>query len=70
MECFESLDDAKKKISADLSSKNPQYQMIPFTSSTRPSNNKPRPLGSGCASMCQWSGMARQGPRGCTRLPA
>ncbi|CAK9259710.1 unnamed protein product [Sphagnum jensenii] len=26
MECFESLDDAKKKISTDLSSKNPQYQ--------------------------------------------
>jgi hypothetical protein len=40
MECFESLDDAKKKISADLSSKNPQYQVIPFTSSTRPSDNK------------------------------
>jgi len=40
MECFESLDDAKKKIFADLSSKNPQYQVIPFTSSTRPSDNK------------------------------
>jgi len=40
MECFESLNDAKKKISADLSSKNPQYQVIPFTSSTRPSDNK------------------------------
>ncbi|CAK9236380.1 unnamed protein product [Sphagnum troendelagicum] len=40
MECFESLDDAKKKISADLSSNNPQYQVIPFTSSTRPSDNK------------------------------
>ncbi|CAK9233214.1 unnamed protein product [Sphagnum troendelagicum] len=40
MECFESLDDARKKISADLSSKNPQYQVIPFTSSTRPSDNK------------------------------
>jgi hypothetical protein len=40
MECFESHDDAKKKISADLSSKNPQYQVIPFTSSTRPSDNK------------------------------
>ncbi len=30
MECFESLDDAKKKISIDLSSKNPQYQVIPL----------------------------------------
>jgi hypothetical protein len=40
MECFESLDDAKKKISADLSSKNPQYQVIPFKFLTRPSNNK------------------------------
>ncbi len=29
-----------------------------------------RPLGSGCASMCQWSWMARQGPRGCTQSPA
>jgi len=40
MECFESLDDAKKKISIDLSNKNPQYQVIPFTSSTRPLDNK------------------------------
>jgi hypothetical protein len=40
MECFESLDDAKNKISADLSNKNPQYQVIPFTSSTWPSDNK------------------------------
>ncbi|CAK9858181.1 unnamed protein product [Sphagnum jensenii] len=40
MECFESLDDAKKKIFVDLSGKNPQYQVIPFTSSTRPSDNK------------------------------
>ncbi|KAH9544754.1 hypothetical protein CY35_12G011900 [Sphagnum magellanicum] len=40
MECLESLDDAKKKIFADLSSKNPQYQVIPFTSSTRPLDNK------------------------------
>jgi hypothetical protein len=40
MECFESFDDAKKKISTDLSSKNPQYHVIPFTSLTRPSDNK------------------------------
>jgi len=40
MECFKSLDDAKKKISVDLSNKNPQYQVIPFMSSTRPSDNK------------------------------
>jgi hypothetical protein len=40
MECFESLNDAKKKISADLNSKNPQYQVIPFTSSIRPLDNK------------------------------
>jgi len=40
MECFESFDDAKKKISANLSSKNPKYQVIPFTSSTWPLDNK------------------------------
>jgi hypothetical protein len=40
MECFELLDDAKKKISAYLSNKNPQYQVIPFMSSTWPSDNK------------------------------
>jgi hypothetical protein len=40
MECFKSLDGAKKKISADLSNKNPQYQVIPLTSSTRPLDNK------------------------------
>ncbi len=40
MECFKSLDDAKKKIPTDLNNKNPQYQVIPFTSSTRPSDNK------------------------------
>jgi hypothetical protein len=40
MQCFESLDDAKKKISVDLTSKNPQYAVIPFTSKNRPSTNK------------------------------
>jgi len=40
MECIKSLDDAKKKISADLSNKNPQYQVFPFTFSIRPSDNK------------------------------
>ncbi len=40
MECFKSFDDAKKKISADLNNKNPQYQVIPFMSSTKPSDNK------------------------------
>jgi hypothetical protein len=40
MQCFESLDDAKKKISVDLTSKNSQYAVIPFTSKNRPSTNK------------------------------
>jgi hypothetical protein len=40
METFESVDEAKKQISLDLSSKNPQYQVIPFMSKTQPSNNK------------------------------
>jgi hypothetical protein len=41
MQCFESLDDAKKKIFVNLTSKNPQYAVIPFTSKNRPSTNKP-----------------------------
>jgi hypothetical protein len=40
MQCFELLDDAKKKISVDLTNKNPQYAMISFTSKNRPSTNK------------------------------
>ncbi len=40
MQCFESLDDTKKKISVDLTSKNLQYAMISFTSKNRPSTNK------------------------------
>jgi hypothetical protein len=40
MQCFESFDDAKKKISVDLISKNPQYAVIPFMSKNRPSTNK------------------------------
>jgi hypothetical protein len=40
MQCFESLDDAKKKKSVDLTIKNPQYAMIPFTSKNRASTNK------------------------------
>jgi hypothetical protein len=40
MQCFELLDDVKKKISVDLTSKNPQYAMIPFTSKNQPSTNK------------------------------
>jgi len=40
MQCFESLDDAKKNISVDLTSKNPQYAVIPFTSKNRPLTNK------------------------------
>jgi hypothetical protein len=40
MQCFESLDDAKKKIFVDLTSKNPQYAMIPFTSKNWPLTNK------------------------------
>jgi hypothetical protein len=42
MYCFKSLDDAKKKIFVDLTNKNPQYAMIPFTSKNRPSTNKLR----------------------------
>jgi hypothetical protein len=34
------LDDVKKKISIDLTSKNSQYVVIPFTSKNRPSTNK------------------------------
>jgi hypothetical protein len=40
MQCFESLDDAKKKISVDLINKNLQYAVIPFMSKNRPSTNK------------------------------
>jgi hypothetical protein len=40
MQCFESLDDARKKISVDLTNKNLQYAVIPFTSKNRPSTNK------------------------------
>ncbi|CAK9215037.1 unnamed protein product [Sphagnum troendelagicum] len=40
MQCFESLDDAKKKSFVDLTNKNPQYAVIPFTSKNRPSTNK------------------------------
>ncbi|CAK9868082.1 unnamed protein product [Sphagnum jensenii] len=40
MQCFESLDDIKKKTSVDLTSNNPQYAAIPFTSKNRPSTNK------------------------------
>jgi len=42
MQCFKSLDVAKKKIFVDLTSKNPQYAVIPFTSKNRPSTNKLR----------------------------
>jgi hypothetical protein len=40
MQCFESLNDTKENISVDLTSKNLQYAMIPFTSKNRPSTNK------------------------------
>jgi len=40
MQCFEFLDDAKKKIFVDLTNKNPQYAVIPFMSKNRPSTNK------------------------------
>jgi hypothetical protein len=40
MQCFESLDDVKKKISVDLTNKNSQYAMIPFMLKNRPSTNK------------------------------
>ncbi|CAK9858244.1 unnamed protein product [Sphagnum jensenii] len=40
MQCFELLDDAKKYISFDLISKNPQYAVIPFMSKNWPSTNK------------------------------
>ncbi|PTQ50293.1 LOW QUALITY PROTEIN: hypothetical protein MARPO_0001s0300 [Marchantia polymorpha] len=40
MECFEFSDDIKKKIAIDLRSKSPQYQVVLFTSKTRPSSNK------------------------------
>jgi len=39
MQCFESFNDAKKKLYVDLTSKNPQYAVIPFTSKNRPSTN-------------------------------
>jgi hypothetical protein len=40
MQCFESLNDAKKKISIDLTNKNLQYAVIPFTLKNRPLTNK------------------------------
>jgi hypothetical protein len=40
MQCFESFDDAKKKIFVDLTNKDPQYAVIPFTSKNQPSTNK------------------------------
>ncbi|OAE35849.1 hypothetical protein AXG93_4225s1540 [Marchantia polymorpha subsp. ruderalis] len=40
MGCFESLDDAKKKIVSDLSTESLKHQVISFTLKTRPSSNK------------------------------
>jgi hypothetical protein len=58
MQCFESLDDTKKKISVDLTNKNPQYAVISFTSKNRPSTNK------------LWDRMGQKGHEGKWRVGA
>ncbi|CAM6026046.1 unnamed protein product [Sphagnum balticum] len=73
MQCFESLDDAKKKIPVDLTNKNSQYAVIPFTSKNWPSTNKlwdrmgqvvVKASGEWVCFDGRW--MARGGPKRCT----